>query len=238
MRDHVVIKYDGKYCRILCEEISPHTEITPGRIKQYIVEKIIPKLNETGVLMAEWEKIRVDRKEWLWNISKNGSITIQDPKKKCYRIHQGVIGPTVTSKKVKDYIFAKLIHAKKKTGPNLIRGEVKYDPRVILPCVMPSSKNKHRMVIDGDLIKVSSDRLYTFKKSLTCAKCGIIGRFLVKEKTPKDRSYHLNLYAEKDGREVLMTKDHIVPKSLGGKDSLDNYQTMCVECNLMKGNET
>lgn len=174
MRDHVVIKYDGKYRRILCKEISPHTEITPGRVKQYIVEKII----------------------------------------------------------------SKLIHAKKKTGPNLIRGEVKYDPRVILPCVMPSSKNKHRMVIDGDLIKVSSDRLYTFKKSLTCAKCGIIGRFLVKEKTPKDRSYHLNLYAEKDGREVLMTKDHIVPKSLGGKDRLDNYQTMCVECNLMKGNET
>jgi 5-methylcytosine-specific restriction endonuclease McrA len=32
-----------------------------------------------------------------------------------------------------------------------------------------------------------------------------------------------------------MTKDHIVPKSKGGKDMLSNTQTMCVICNTKKG---
>ena len=40
-----------------------------------------------------------------------------------------------------------------------------------------------------------------------------------------------------NGQEVLITKDHIIPKSKGGKDKLDNYQTMCVRCNKRKGNK-
>lgn len=47
----------------------------------------------------------------------------------------------------------------------------------------------------------------------------------------------MNLYGyDKDGNEVLMTKDHIVPKSLGGRNCLENYQTMCCVCNCNKGN--
>ena len=30
--------------------------------------------------------------------------------------------------------------------------------------------------------------------------------------------------------------DHIVPRSLGGEDSVDNIQIMCVGCNITKGN--
>ena len=29
--------------------------------------------------------------------------------------------------------------------------------------------------------------------------------------------------------------DHIIPKSKGGKDHIDNYQLMCEECNSKKG---
>jgi hypothetical protein len=54
----------------------------------------------------------------------------------------------------------------------------------------------------------------------------------------ESENYHLNLYAEKDNREILFTKDHIIPKSRGGKNILANYQTMCVECNNKKGNTT
>ena len=32
-----------------------------------------------------------------------------------------------------------------------------------------------------------------------------------------------------------LTIDHIIPKSRGGKNSMDNYQTLCKACNLAKG---
>ena len=43
-----------------------------------------------------------------------------------------------------------------------------------------------------------------------------------------------NLYAE-DG--TLMTKDHILPRKWGGKDDIDNMQTMCKDCNEAKGSQ-
>jgi 5-methylcytosine-specific restriction endonuclease McrA len=93
--------------------------------------------------------------------------------------------------------------------------------------------------IDGVMVKMSSQRYAVFKKSLVCVKCGISGVFFAIEKPekPENAKYHLNLYAiNKDGKEVLMTKDHIVPKSKGGKNVLTNYQTMCYTCNYEKGN--
>lgn len=95
------------------------------------------------------------------------------------------------------------------------------------------------MDFDGDLIHMNSLRYQVFKRSLVCAACGIEGSFMAKEQqtsaTQPDR-WHFNLYAVKDGVEVLMTKDHIHPKSKGGKDTLDNFQTMCMPCNKAKGN--
>ena len=34
-----------------------------------------------------------------------------------------------------------------------------------------------------------------------------------------------------------MTKDHIIPKSKGGKNELSNYQTMCTYCNNEKADK-
>jgi len=104
------------------------------------------------------------------------------------------------------------------------------------------------VVINGEIVHIISDRYKTFfTKGFTCVNCGIIGTRWALERhvshngkidpnNNPDGRYHLNLYAIKDGKEILMTKDHIVPVSLGGKNYIDNYQPMCTICNQKKGN--
>ena len=83
-------------------------------------------------------------------------------------------------------------------------------------------------------ITVGSDRLIMYKtkgvKCVTCPRTGHVWRL----EENHGNGAHLNLYTI-DGR--MMTKDHIHPKSLGGKDVLDNYQPMCDVCNKNKGNK-
>lgn len=110
----------------------------------------------------------------------------------------------------------------------------------LLDHVQMNSTKRDKIDIDGDPIKLGSDRYKTFKfKGLCCVKCGIEGRYFAKERTPsKIISWHMNLYAvDKNGNEVLMTKDHIVPVSKGGPDHIDNYQPMCSICNSEKGSQ-
>lgn len=100
------------------------------------------------------------------------------------------------------------------------------------------------MKIDGITYRVNikSLRLQCFKRSKVCVNCGRVGnvmsldRFRSKSKIP---SAHFNLYCEEpDGTFVLMTQDHIIPKSKGGKNHLSNLQTMCTICNRLKDNRT
>jgi 5-methylcytosine-specific restriction endonuclease McrA len=103
------------------------------------------------------------------------------------------------------------------------------------------SRSKHKTDIDGDIIKMNSQRYQVFKNSLTCVTCNCVGSFFAKERNqningvPTSETFHLNLYSIKNGEEMLMTKDHIVARANGGKNHLDNYQTMCSECNEEKG---
>lgn len=91
---------------------------------------------------------------------------------------------------------------------------------------------------DGDMVRVDSDRLETFKKKgFKCVYCGTEGIYFAKERTHDQEAYHFNLYGiDNEGNEVLMTKDHIIPKSKGGSNHINNYQTMCTHCNKQKGN--
>ncbi|MFA6990305.1 MAG: HNH endonuclease, partial [Candidatus Gastranaerophilaceae bacterium] len=93
--------------------------------------------------------------------------------------------------------------------------------------------------IKGYNVKISSSRYEVFKISgLVCKECGLQAKFFAIEKGSKAENYHLNLYGtKKDGQEVLFTKDHIIPKSKGGKNDISNYQTMCSICNLLKSDK-
>lgn len=94
-----------------------------------------------------------------------------------------------------------------------------------------------RMDLDGDVVKAGSLRLVCFKlRGTACAKCGLVGEYFVKERSSPNESFHVNLYGlDASGREVLLTQDHVFPKSKGGSDSIANSQTLCFPCNQAKG---
>ncbi len=83
-------------------------------------------------------------------------------------------------------------------------------------------------------VRMNSDRYHVFKDSQTCIACGLTGTHLLLDLNPTDSSPHFNLYGEEEGRLVLMTKDHLVPKSRGGSDDLSNLKTCCAICNNLK----
>lgn len=116
----------------------------------------------------------------------------------------------------------------------------------------------------GDIVKLVSQRYYLFAENHKCVRCGLAGLYFAKERSAKmvkipiegtgrhsieyrplngeRSSWHLNLYALKtlpngELREILMTKDHILPKAKGGLDIMSNYQTMCCICNGHKADK-
>lgn len=89
--------------------------------------------------------------------------------------------------------------------------------------------------IYGYSVRVSSVRLNTFaRKGTTCICCGCKGtHYIIDDNT---MGPHLNLYSTDDqGKDTLMTRDHIVCKSHGGRNTVDNMNTMCIVCNMERG---
>jgi hypothetical protein len=98
---------------------------------------------------------------------------------------------------------------------------------------------------DGQWVNMNSQRYELFKgKGCSCIRCGLEGTHFwlecdVNNFNPEKPKYHFNLYGfDTEGNEVLMTKDHILPKSRGGKNHYSNYQPMCFTCNQEKWNQT
>jgi 5-methylcytosine-specific restriction endonuclease McrA len=98
---------------------------------------------------------------------------------------------------------------------------------------------KESIEVEGFKVYKKSLRYATFyQKGCECVVCGKKGTYF---KLDADRDggniegrRHFNLYAEDD---TLMTKDHILPRKWGGKDHIDNLQTMCAICNENKGSQ-
>ena len=115
-----------------------------------------------------------------------------------------------------------------------------YGPEEVLSHVRAAQAGgPGRIDLDGELVGVASVRLQTFAlRGTCCASCGIRGTHFRKERScPSDPRPHLNLYAAgpPGSIEILMTKDHVVPRARGGSDALGNMQTMCFRCNEEKG---
>lgn len=108
----------------------------------------------------------------------------------------------------------------------------------VMPYVSMQVKPADRKEYVTYQVKMNSQRLQTFTLSgLKCVHCGLEAtEFRLQRDKGTTVNPHLNLWGSRDGEDILFTKDHIVPKSKGGKNHLSNYQTMCETCNNEKGN--
>lgn len=132
---------------------------------------------------------------------------------------------------------------------------------VILPLI---GVGKPRIKLEGHSVRVNSSRLECFRRNQSCVRCRRTGTLFILEqhgwgpprgvncfiqdcqlcnylsierKNLQLTSPHLNLYhVNRKGGFVLMTQDHILPRSRGGEDKISNLQTMCRDCNSWKGN--
>lgn len=90
-----------------------------------------------------------------------------------------------------------------------------------------------KVVVNDIEVKTKSLRLKIFQnKGTVCVGCGLTAVEFRVQQGKKSPGYHIGLWNDN----IQFTKDHIIPKSKGGVDKLENMQTMCEICNCLKGN--
>lgn len=87
-------------------------------------------------------------------------------------------------------------------------------------------------------INLGGDRLKTFANfGLTCSRCGVTATKLHVERREgsPSKGWHIQFRTDEG---VMLTSDHIWPKSKGGGiDAINNRQPLCAECNSKKADE-
>lgn len=122
----------------------------------------------------------------------------------------------------------------KRTRQQICLGEFRIDE--VLPYVSKKQR-KREYNTNGSTyqVRMDSSRYFVFRENIKCSACGLEGTKFCLEKNLGDTAPHFNLYAVENNRNILMTKDHIYPKSIGGGETHSNFQTMCTICNNLKG---
>ena len=133
------------------------------------------------------------------------------------------------------YIFTRNVrHALKKLGFNYKSREWVMASRKDF--IVNINGRKHRISVS-----MGSHRYQLFaEKGIVCAGCSLRGEYFALERGVKDKpdKFHFNLYGiDKNGVEVMLTKDHVTPRSKGGKNRLSNYQPLCFRCNQRKADK-
>ncbi len=100
---------------------------------------------------------------------------------------------------------------------------------------------KTEFVVEGVKLKKCETLKVIIQHGTTCVACGRSALFFTYHREhlqQKDSPKTLRLmfdHKNRDGSLTHMTKDHIVPKALGGPNKMENYQPMCYTCNQRKG---
>ena len=104
-----------------------------------------------------------------------------------------------------------------------------------------SKPNSQGFLIDG--VRVAATRGWGLfsryeKSSIKCCTCGLpADRWLALDYHNDPRKYPiLELFGVKHGVYVPFNRDHIIPRSMGGVDAIENLRPSCVTCNTKRGN--
>lgn len=118
----------------------------------------------------------------------------------------------------------------------MLKNQASFDRLITFPVedILPLIGKLEKFKYKNFQINLYSHRLLCFKRNLKCAFCNRTGKFFALERSSHDVNPHFNLYS-RDG--MLMTRDHIIPVSYGGKNGLHNSRTMCLYCNNIRGND-
>lgn len=113
-----------------------------------------------------------------------------------------------------------------------------YTVDLIFDYIKANPYDKYFIDADGNSCKLRRAKIF-YRRGISCIEkeCNLTGSYFVLELWPDGGGLHFDLFAiNEHGHEVLMTIDHRYPKSLGGKNNLANYDTMCKNHNDIKAN--
>ena len=96
----------------------------------------------------------------------------------------------------------------------------------------------------GVFVSLGNAKMRLFKRQPECAACKAKADHFWIESNGKggwgkngQYNWHMNLYGiNHHGHPVMLTLDHIKPRSKGGTRSDSNIQVLCRQCNNLKGN--
>lgn len=107
---------------------------------------------------------------------------------------------------------------------------------------MGEPKDSH--LIKGKQVNLASgaklfQHLIATGQPMKCWNCCVEASCFIASKDRNDKCARpvLNLFAETRDGPVLMTRDHIIPKSYGGVNDIANLRIGCGPCNHTRGNE-
>lgn len=104
-----------------------------------------------------------------------------------------------------------------------------------------AEQQKEARLVRGKLVSVCSG-VELFKSlhpsPIKCWKCGCEADRWIATMNFDDKKSQpvLNLFAMRNNALVMMTRDHIIPKSVGGMDVVENLRPACEVCNSERGN--
>lgn len=73
-----------------------------------------------------------------------------------------------------------------------------------------------------------------YEKGTTCCQCGVVGTLIV-HGLDKGKNIHVDVCTDDY---YPLTIDHILPRSKGGSDDLENLRPMCCICNWERGDDS